>query len=348
MTATRLVRGLHRVPRARARVRDAADAGARRRRRPRQALGHRRNAVFNEILGFYGLHVLVRVAGHDPRPRTDLAERQRRGPQPRGRSGSTTARCSRSASPSATTAPTSTRPTWSSTPGRRRRLQRHGRQVLHRQRQRGRHGVGVRPPRGRRGSRRLRVLRRRQPAPGLQADQERRARRRCTSARSTSRTTRSRAEDVLHTGVDGVRGGAEHDQRRQVQPRLLRRSAWPSTASTRRSPRPRTASCSASRSPSSARSAASSSRPTRGCWRCKALRRPRGRLRAQRQPRGPPLPALHADQQDAGDDRGRAVIALLGEVISAKGFERDTYFASRQEHRRGCPSSRARCTSTSR
>ncbi len=32
----------------------------------------------------------------------------------------------------------------------------------------------------------------------------------------------------------------------------------------------------------------------------------RRRLRAQREPRGPPLPALHPDHQDAGDDRGRA------------------------------------------
>ena len=90
--------------------------GARRRRRPRQALGHRAQRGLQRDPRLLRAALLVRVAGHDPRARADLAERQRRRPRGAPRSCSRTARCSPSASPSATTAPTSTRPTWSSRP----------------------------------------------------------------------------------------------------------------------------------------------------------------------------------------------------------------------------------------
>ncbi len=70
-----------------------------------------RNAVFNEILGFYGLPYWyawqVTILG--PRARSGRATTTPPANAPLG--CSTTARCSRSACPSATTAPTSTRPT---------------------------------------------------------------------------------------------------------------------------------------------------------------------------------------------------------------------------------------------
>src|SRR4051794_34324954 len=74
-----------------------------------------RNAVFNEILGFYGLPYWyawqVTILGLGPIWQSDNAAARQR-----ARGCSTTARSSPSASPSATTAPTSTRPTWSSPP----------------------------------------------------------------------------------------------------------------------------------------------------------------------------------------------------------------------------------------
>ena len=79
--------------------------------RPRQALGHRAQRAVQRDPRVLRAALLVRVAGHHPRARPDLAERQRRPPAAAPRSCSRTARCSPSASPSATTAPTSTRPT---------------------------------------------------------------------------------------------------------------------------------------------------------------------------------------------------------------------------------------------
>ena len=118
------------------------------------------------------------------------------------RSCSTRARSSPSASPSRSTAPTSTRPTWCSTPTGRRRLPRQRRQVLHRQRQRGRDGLGLRPPRRHRGPGRLRLLRRRLASTRTTSWSRTSSTRRATSASSSSTTTRSRAEDILHTGQD--------------------------------------------------------------------------------------------------------------------------------------------------
>ena len=106
---------------------------------------------FTEILGFYGLAYWytwqVSILGLGPiwMSANEAARAARRA------SCSRTARSSPSASPRRRTAPTSTRPTWCSTPRRRRRLPRQRRQVLHRQRQRGGDGLDLRPPRRRRG-----------------------------------------------------------------------------------------------------------------------------------------------------------------------------------------------------
>ena len=68
--------------------------------------------------------------------------------------------------------------------------------------------------------------------------------------------------------------------------------------------------------------------------RGEALRRSRRRLRAQREPRGPPLPALHADQQDAGHDRGRADRAPAGRGDLGEGLRARQLLRERQEHHR--------------
>ncbi len=76
------------------------------------------------------------------------------------------------------------------TPERRRQLLGDRRQVLHRQRQLRRHGVGLRPARRRRGPRPVRLLLRRQRPPGVHRRQERRAEPERTSRSSASTTTR--------------------------------------------------------------------------------------------------------------------------------------------------------------
>ena len=344
----RLVRGLHRVPRARARVRDAAHAGARRRRRPRQALGHARaTRVFNEILGFYGLPYWyawqVTILGLGPIWQSDNdAARRRAAAAARGRRG-------------VRLRPLRARPRrrhlldrHDPHARRRGRLPRQRRQVLHRQRQRGRDGLGVRPARRRRGARGLRLLRRRQPAPRLQAASRTSSTRRCTSAPSTSRTTRSRAEDVLHTGAEAFEAALNTINVGKFNlgfcaighgRALLLRDGHPG------------------REPGPVRQARDRVRPgpadplrgLRAAARGQALRRARGRLRAQRQPRGPPLPALHADQQDAGDDGGRADRAPAGRGDLGQGLRaRLATSTARRTSSTGCPSSRARSTSTAR
>ena len=75
-------------------------------------------------------------------------------------------------------------------------------------------------------------------------------------------------------------------------------------------------------------------RGLRAAARGQALRRARGRLRAQREPRGPPLPALHADQQDAGDDRGRADRAPARRGDLGEGLRARLLLRERQEHHR--------------
>ena len=158
-----LVRGLPRVRQARARLRDAADARRRGRRRPGQALGHRRICAFNEITGFYGLPYWytwqVSILGLGPIWQSENAAARQRAAElledgaifafglSEKEHGADIYSTDMVLTPDGDGLP------------------RQRRQVLHRQRQPRRHGVGVRPPRRRRGRRRLRLLRRRQPAP---------------------------------------------------------------------------------------------------------------------------------------------------------------------------------------
>ena len=301
------------------------------RRRPRQALGHRPQRGLQRDPRLLRASVLVRVAGHDPRPRPDLAERQRRRPPPRRRA----ARGRRDLR----LRPLRARPRRGHLldrhgphSRRRGRLPRERRQVLHRQRQPGRDGLGVRATSRRRGSRRLRLLRRRQLPPGLQADLERRARadvRQRLRARRLPGPGRGRPPHRRR----GVRGGAEHDQRRQVQPRLLRDRDVGALLLRDRDP---------GREPGPVRQAGDRVRPgaadphrgLRTAGRGEALRRARRRLRAQREPRRPPLSALHADQQDAGHHRGRADRAPAGRGDLGEGLRARQLFRERQEHHR--------------
>ena len=59
-----------------------------------------------------------------------------------------------------------------------------------------------------------------------------------------------------------------------------------------------------------------------------------GRLCALGQPRGPPLPALHADQQDAGDDGGRAHHQPPRRGHLREGLRARLVLRAREEHRR--------------
>ena len=99
------------------------------------------------------------------------------------------------------------------------RLSRQRRQVLHRQRQPRRDGLGLRPPRRRRRPGRLRVLRRRQRPPRLPVDQERRQLAVLRLELRARRLPGPRRGRPAHR-PGGVRRGAEHGQHRQVQPRL--------------------------------------------------------------------------------------------------------------------------------
>ena len=80
----RLVCRLPRVRRQGAIVRQDGHAGARRQRRSRQAVGHQPDLGVQRDPGVLRTGLLVRLAGHHPRPGTDLAERERLGTQPRG------------------------------------------------------------------------------------------------------------------------------------------------------------------------------------------------------------------------------------------------------------------------
>ena len=82
------------------------------------------------------------------------------------------------------------------------------------------HGLGLRPPRRRRGPGRLRLLRRRQPAPRATSSSRTSSTRRTTSASSALEDypVASRGRPAHRPGR--LRRRAEHGQRRQVQPRL--------------------------------------------------------------------------------------------------------------------------------
>ena len=112
------------------------------------------------------------------------------------------------------------------TPGQRGgRRQRHplpgvGGEVLHRQRQRREHGVGVRPARRRRGPGRVRLLRRRQPPRELPPDRQRRAHADLRQHVPAGELPGARRGHPAHRR-GSLRGGAEYRQRRQVQPVLV-------------------------------------------------------------------------------------------------------------------------------
>ena len=128
--------------------------------------------------------LLVHVAGLDPRARPDLAERERGGQAARGDA----ARRRRDLRLRPLRARARRRhllDRHGADPDGRRRLHRQRRQVLHRQRQRGRDGLDLRPAHRRRGPRRLRLLRRRQQARRTTSWSRTSSTPRCTSASSS-------------------------------------------------------------------------------------------------------------------------------------------------------------------
>ena len=168
------------------------------------------------------------------------------------------------------------------------------------------HGLGVRPPRRRRGPGRLRLLRRRQ---------------RSTRPTSWSRTSSTRRCYVSEFELEDypVRAGGRPAHRRATRstPRSTRSTSASSTSASPRSasastllrgdhPRRRAASSTASASPSSRTCAGSSPTPTRACVAMKLFGDRAIDYFRSAEPRRPPLPALQPDHQDEGDDRGRA------------------------------------------
>ena len=235
-------------------------------RRRKQTLGHLAQCRAQRDPRVLRAGLLVRRAGHHPRPGPHLAERQRQGQgegrrpaRGRRRDGvravrTRTRRRHLQHRPAADTC---------------RRGHRRGgvpcvrREVLHRQRQRGRDGVGVLPAHRHRRSGRVRLVRRRQRPRQLRADRQRGAR---PDVRQQFPAQR----------LPGVRGGHPvHRPGRLLRPRstpstsasstcAVVRSACASTRSTRPSPTRTIASSTATRSPTSRMSAQASSTPTPG------------------------------------------------------------------------------------
>ena len=150
------------------------DAGARRRRRSGAALGHAADLRVQRGLRVLRARLLVHVAGHDPRARADLPVRQRGGPRPR--------RAAAGGRRDLRVRPLRARPR------RRHLLDRHdplaastamaglangGKYYIGNGNEAAMVSVFGRME-GDRGARRLRVLRRRLPAPELRADPQRR------------------------------------------------------------------------------------------------------------------------------------------------------------------------------
>src|SRR6202162_6387388 len=191
------------------------------RRRREQALGHLTQRRAERDLRVLRAGVLVRGAGHDPRPWTDLAERQHQGQGARGRA----ARSGRRDGVRALRARARRRHLQHRHGAdARRRARRRGRrlsgvggEVLHRQRQRGGHGVGVLAPGRRSGRRRLCLVCRRQRSPELPPDRQRRARPDVCEQLPARRLPGARRGHPVHR-TRRVLGRAQHRQRRQVQP----------------------------------------------------------------------------------------------------------------------------------
>ena len=187
-------------------------------RRPRARAGTPGgNCALNEVLGLLRAPLLVHLAGLHPRPRADLDERQRGGQAPDRRACWTGAASSASASPRRSTAPTSTPPTWSCVPAGDGTLPGPRRQVLHRQRQRGGAALGLREDGRHRASTSSSLVDPKRPGYEL--------------VKNVVASQSYVAEFVLHDYPVG-RGrhplarpgrlgrGAQHRQRRQVQPGL--------------------------------------------------------------------------------------------------------------------------------
>ena len=107
-----LVRRLPRVRRAREALRHLPDPGAARRRG--RALGHLAELRAERGARVLRASLLVHLAGHHPRPRPHLDERERGGQAPHRPPARREGASSASASRRRSTAPTSTPPTWSS------------------------------------------------------------------------------------------------------------------------------------------------------------------------------------------------------------------------------------------
>ena len=173
-------------------------------------------------------------------------------------------------------------------------------------------------------------------APRLQAAQERRPRRRCTSARSTSRTTPSRAEDVLHTGVEAFEaalntinvgkfnlgfcaiGMAEHcfyETVTQAENRVLFGKRVTEFGQVRRI-----------LSEAYARLLAAKLYGARAVDYVRSASREDRRYLLYT-----PINKMQVTME------GERIVSLLGEVISAKGFERDSYFESAKNIIGGLP-----------
>ena len=171
------------------------------------------------------------------------------------------------------------------------------------------------------------------PHPAYKLRQERRARRRCTSAPSTSRTTRCAPEDVLHTGVEAFEaalntinvgkfnlgfcaiGMAEHcfyETVTQAENRVLFGKRVTEFGQVRRI-----------LSEAYARLLAAKLYGARAVDYVRSASREDRRYLLYT-----PINKMQVTTE------GERIVRLLAEVISAKGFERDSLLRERQEHHR--------------
>ena len=208
-----VVRRVPRVSEARGDLRHAADAARVRRRR--HELGHLEDRRLQRAAGVLRVVLLVHVAGVDPRVGADLDERQRGG-EAVDRAAAARGRHLR------------LRPVREGARRRhlldrdgadaaaRRHVPRERREVLHRQRQPGGAGVDVRQAGG---QRRVRVLRRRLAAREVRVPEEHRQQPVVGGELRAARLPdHARRHPRARPGRLGR--GAQHRQRRQVQPRL--------------------------------------------------------------------------------------------------------------------------------
>ena len=275
---------------------------------PEQALGRRPQRRARRDPRLLRADLLVHRAGHHPRSRTGLAEREQ-GRQAAGRRRPRRRRGDGVRALRARTRRRRLQHRHGAHPGQRGgRRQRHplpgvGGEVLHRQRQRREPGVGVRPARRRRGSGRVRLLRRRQPPRELPPDRQRRAHADLRQHVPAGELPGAGRGHPAHRR-GSLRRRAQYGQRRQVQPVLV--VDRDDRARLLRGDHPRA-------EPHSVRQPGHRLRPRAGQLRRRlrpddrdeGVQQARGRLLPQRQPRGPALPAVQPDDQGEGHDGGR-------------------------------------------